>query len=156
MTVIGSDPGDDRRLFFLLDRAAHGFRERVDALCRTRLGISAVQLVVLMHLAHKDGLRHKELAAAIGTQPAAVTGLIDRMESAGLVRRRPDKDDARAQRLHISAAGRRAVDAARPMIAAANQMLADRFTPDELAIAARFLRTVGELPLDDLMPGDPP
>lgn len=155
MSIIGNDPGDDRRLFFLLDRAAHGFRERVDALCKNRLGISAVQLVVLMHLAHQDGLRHKDLAAAIGTQPAAVTGLIDRMETAGLVRRRADREDARAQRVHLTAAGRRAVDAARPMIAAANARLAERFTSDELAIAARFLRTVGELPLDDLMPGDP-
>lgn len=151
-----SAPAADRRLFFLLDRAAHAFRERVDAMCRARLGISAAQLAALLHLSRADGARAGEIAAAIGTSPAAVTGLCDRMEAAGLVRRRADADDARVQRVHLTAAGRRAAAAARPAIAAANAALAARFTPDELAIAARFLRTVGELDLAALPldPGD--
>jgi MarR family transcriptional regulator for hemolysin len=143
---------DERRLFFLLDRAAHGFRERVDAFCRARLGISAVQLVALMHLVREDGARAGQLAAAIGVGANAVTGLVDRMEAGGLVKRRVDRDDARAQRIHVTAAGRRAVDQARPLIQAANRLLAERFTRDELAIAARFLRTVGELDLATLAP----
>jgi DNA-binding MarR family transcriptional regulator len=145
-------PDDDRRLFFLLDRAAHQFRERVDAFCRARLGISAVQLVALMHLAREDGARAGQLAGAIGVGANAVTGLVDRMEAAGLVKRRADRDDARAQRIHLTAAGRRAVDQARPLIGAANRLLGERFTRDELAIAARFLRTVGELDLATLAP----
>ena len=87
-------PDDDRRLFFLLDRAAHAFRERIDAMCRARLGVSAVQLVALLHVARADGMRPGELAAALGTRAGAVTGLVDRMEAAGLVKRRADKDDA--------------------------------------------------------------
>lgn len=149
---MSSLPDDDRRLFFLLDRAAHSFRERVDAFCRAKLGISAVQLVALMHLGRSDGARHKELATAIGVQAGAVTGLVDRMEAAGLVRRKADRDDARAQRIHLTAAGRRAVDQTRPLIGAANRLLGERFTRDELAIAARFLRTVGELDLATLAP----
>lgn len=138
-------PDDDRRLFFLLDRAAHAFRERVDAMCRARLGISAVQLVALLHLAREDGERAKDLAAAIGVGAAAVTGLVDRMEARGLVERRADPDDARVQRVWVTAAGRDAAAAARPVIAQANRLLARKFTREELATAARFLRTVAEL-----------
>jgi len=147
---------DDRRLFFLLDRAAHTFRERIDALCRSRLGVSAVQLAALLHLSRHDGDRPTELAAAIATKPGAVTGLIDRMEAAGLVKRRADREDARVQRLHVTAAGRHAIAAARPVIAAANRVLADRFTPDELGTAARFLRVVADLDWGSLVPASSP
>ena len=147
-----SFPDDDRRLFFLLDRAAHAFRERIDAMCRARLGVSAVQLVALLHIARADGLRPGELAAALGTRAGAVTGLVDRMEAAGLVKRRADRDDARVQRLHVTAAGRHAIDSAKPVVAAANRLLAQRFSSDELATAARFLRAVADLDWESLVP----
>ncbi len=135
------------RLFMMLDRAAHGFRERFERLCRERAGVSAIQVVALMHLRAHDGARPGELAAAINVGPAAVTGLLDRMEAGGLVRRRVDPDDARAWRLHVTAAGKRAVAAARPLIGAANRALAAQFSADELAVVARFLRSV--VALDD-------
>ncbi len=133
------------RLFMLLDRAAHAFRERFERACRDRAGVSAIQLVALMHLRAHEGARPGELAGALRLGAAAVTGLVERMVAAGLVRRRPDPDDARAWRLFATASGKRATDAARPVIAAANAALAARFTPDELAVVARFLRAVAEL-----------
>jgi DNA-binding MarR family transcriptional regulator len=107
--------------------------------------VSAIQLVALMHLIGHDGARPSELASGLNLGAAAVTGLVDRMVAAGLVRRKDDPDDARAWRLHVTAAGRRAVDSARPVIAAANRALAARFTRDELEVVARFFRTVMEL-----------
>ncbi len=137
----------ERRLFLLLDRAAHRVRERLEQVCRERLGITAAQLGAVMHLASHDGARASELATALGVQPAAITGLCDRMETAGLVRRRPCPDDARVQRLWLTAAGRRAGAGSRPIIAAANRRLAEQFTRDELATVARFLAAIGELDL---------
>ncbi len=149
-------PPDDRKLFFLLDRAAHGFRERIDALCRARLRVSAAQLVALFYVSTRDGARPNEVARALGTRPAAVTGLVDRMEAAGLLKRREHKGDGRAQELHVTAAGRRAIEAAKPVLAAANQFLADRFTAEELVVVARFLRTIGELDLAAFATGASP
>ena len=140
-------PPSERRLFFLLDRAAHRVRERFEQLCRERLGVTTTQLLALLHLGRHDGARASELAAALAVQPAAVTGLCDRMEAAGLVRRRPCPDDARVQRLWLTAAGKKAAAGGRPIVETANRRLAEQFTPDELATVARFLAAVGELDL---------
>ncbi len=142
----------DPRLFLALDRAAHRVRERLEQLSRARLGVSSAQLGALLHLARHDGDRAGDVAQALGVQPAAITGLADRMEVAGLVRRRPCPDDARAQRVHLTAAGRRAADGGRALVAAANTALATRFTADELAVVARFLAEVSELDLAAAIP----
>jgi DNA-binding MarR family transcriptional regulator len=135
----------DPRLFLALDRAAHRVRERLEQACRARLGVSAAQLGALLYLARHDGARAGDLALALSVQPAAVTGLADRMEAAGLARRRPCPDDARVQRLHLTAAGRRAADGGHRLVVAANAALAARFSADELAVVSRFLAEVSEL-----------
>jgi DNA-binding MarR family transcriptional regulator len=138
----------DPRLFLALERAAHRLRERLEQVCQARLGVSAAQFGALLHLARHDGARAGDLAAALGVQPAAVTGLTDRMVAAGLVKKKPCPDDARVQRLHLTATGRRAAEGGRDLVAAANTALASRFTADELAVVARFLSEIRDLELD--------
>ncbi|MEZ4402452.1 MAG: MarR family transcriptional regulator [Kofleriaceae bacterium] len=144
----------DPRLFLALDRAAHRVRAQRERLCRDQLGISAAQLAALLFLARHDGARSGDLAEALAVQAAAVTGLVDRMARDGLVRRRTCPDDARAHRVHLTAAGRRAAAGGHAIVAAGNAALAARFSKDELATVARFLAEVGELTL--AVPAHPP
>jgi DNA-binding MarR family transcriptional regulator len=69
---------------------------------------------VLLHLseAPSDELRMRELAEAVVISKSGLTGLVDRMEQAGLVARRPDPDDRRAIAVSLTAAGRRRFRAA--------------------------------------------
>jgi DNA-binding MarR family transcriptional regulator len=127
------------RLFLLLDRAAHAVRHQLERRARSELGISVVQVGALLHLVGSAGCLHKQLAEALGVQPAAVSGLVDRMAAAGLVERRACAEDARAQRLHATPAGKRIVARARPIIAELQCALGAGFTRDELAVVARFL-----------------
>ncbi|WP_231724441.1 MarR family winged helix-turn-helix transcriptional regulator [Deinococcus actinosclerus] len=53
-----------------------------------------------------DGLTPGELAALLAVSPASVTGSLDRLEARGLLRRTPDAQDRRAQRIHLTDAGR--------------------------------------------------
>jgi MarR family transcriptional regulator, organic hydroperoxide resistance regulator len=127
------------RLFMLLDRAAHAVRQRLERRARSELGISMVQVAALFYLAEHDGCLHKHLAEALGIQPAGVSGLVDRMQTAGLVQCRTSKTDARAQHLHATAAGKKIAVAARPIVAAMQAELSAGFTDDELDVIARFL-----------------
>jgi DNA-binding MarR family transcriptional regulator len=132
------------RLFLLLDRAAHAVRQRLERRARDELDVSVVQLGALFHLVGRDGCLHKELAGALGIQPAAVSGLVDRMAAAGLVQRRTCADDGRAQRLHATAAGKRIAGKARPVVAELQAALIAGFTGAEIAIVARFLAAAAE------------
>ena len=127
------------KLFLLLDRASHAVRQRLERRARDELDASMVQVGALFHVASHDGCLAKELAEALGIQPAGVSGLVDRMQSAGLVQRKACAEDGRAQPLHITAAGRRAVGRALPLVAEMQGVLIEGFTGAEIAVVVRFL-----------------
>lgn len=134
------------RLFFLLDRAAHAVRQRLERRARDELGVSMVQLGALFYLVTSEGggCLSRQLADALGIQPAAVSGLVDRMAAAGLVQRRTCADDGRAQRLHATATGKRIAGQARPAVAQMQAALTEGFTDAEIAVVARFLAAAAE------------
>lgn len=127
------------RLFLLLDRAAHAVRQRLEKRAQAELGISMVQVGALFFLVEHEGSLHRELASALGIQPAGVSGLVDRMEAGGLVLRKTSSVDARAQHIHVTAAGRRIAAKAAPVVRDMQAALTEGFTPAELDIVARFL-----------------
>lgn len=135
-----------RRLFLLLDRASRVVRQRFERRAQAEFGVSMVQVGALFFLVEQDGCLHKELAQALAIQPAGLSGLIDRMEAAGLVQRRPVPDDARAQRLHATAAGRQIAARAAPLVRAAQDALTAGFTDAELDVVARFLTAAARTP----------
>jgi DNA-binding MarR family transcriptional regulator len=127
------------RLFWLLDRAAHAVRQRLEKRARAELGVSTVQVGALLFLVENDGCLHKHLAEALGIQPAAVSGLVERMHTAGLVQTRASQTDARAQHLHATATGKKLAAKAGPVIAEMQTALSTGFTAAELDVIARFL-----------------
>ncbi len=70
------------------------------------LGLYKGQPHVIELLAAQDGLSQGELGEAMRLQPATVTKMVQRMEQAGFVERRPDARDQRVSRVYLTAAGR--------------------------------------------------
>jgi DNA-binding MarR family transcriptional regulator len=71
-------------------------------------GINSIKpayLGVLLSLWNEDGLKANELGKRSGLEPSTMTGLIDRMERDGLVKRDPDPNDRRANRIHLTQKG---------------------------------------------------
>jgi DNA-binding MarR family transcriptional regulator len=94
-------------------------------------------------------LRVSELAAASHVSQPTATSLLQRLGDRGWVDRRPDPDDARAVRVRISRAGRRALAANRQVAAEAVRGRLERLTKaDRQALAAGLaaLRLVLEDP----------
>lgn len=60
-----------------------------------------------MQLWQNDGQTQAQLAEQLAVEPPTVTKMLQRMESAGLVTRKPDKQDRRAQRVYLTAKGKR-------------------------------------------------
>ena len=72
-----------------------------------RSGISAAKLSALSVLVFRGPQRLTMLAAAEQVKPPTMTRLVSAMEREGLVRRRRDRDDARAVRLEATRRGTR-------------------------------------------------
>jgi DNA-binding MarR family transcriptional regulator len=79
-----------------------------------RFGISGSQWGVLrnLHRAEQDGrpgLRLTDLCAMLLVRPPSVTGVVDRLERAGLVRREGVPTDLRAKQVSLTGRGRQLV-----------------------------------------------
>jgi DNA-binding MarR family transcriptional regulator len=115
--------------------------ERVEELCRfieflsarfkqsqlgftSRLEVSERELALLRALATDGPMITKELGGRFGVPVSTMTGLVDRMEKKGLVRRLPGKQDRRSIHLEATPAGTRALrEQARGIEAVARGML---------------------------------
>jgi DNA-binding MarR family transcriptional regulator len=96
------------RIFDLLPLLRRFVTARV-TLTGVDLGISLRQFAALRGI--RDGATSPgELARLWQVTPAVITGIVDRVESRGLVRREADPDDRRRLRLVLTEAGLRASD----------------------------------------------
>lgn len=133
--------GPNRRLIFLLSLANRRVQQRSS---EQEHGTTAAQAGVLFLLGAKNGALIGEVARALRVGPSGLSGLVDRMEAAGLVRRAPDGKDGRAVRLALTDQGWAAREVAKKRAATANALLAEGFSEDELDIVARWLSTVAD------------
>jgi MarR family transcriptional regulator, transcriptional regulator for hemolysin len=73
-------------------------------------GTTRAQWIVLFRLRQQEGLSQVDLAEVLELQPISLVRLLDRLVEHGLLERRPDPRDRRANRLFLTEAGRQLVD----------------------------------------------
>ena len=128
----------DRRLVFLLNVAQRRLQRWVAARM-DKDGVTATQSGLLIILGQRDGALMGEAGAALDLGPPGISGLVDRMTAAGLIKRRADPDDGRAWRLWLTPVGRAALAQSKAGLAEINAHLAEGFTNAEIDIVARWL-----------------
>lgn len=95
---------DHHFMFALADlqRAVRAYADQKAA----RYGITRAQWAVLVKLHREEGLQQGKLAKLLAIQPITLTRLIDRLCASGLVERRADVNDRRANCLYLTPAAR--------------------------------------------------
>lgn len=124
----------DRRLFLLIEIAARRLSREADARLRAEAGVSASQSAVLFLLLRRGERRMGSIGEVLALGAPAVTGLVARMESAGLVVKRKDATDRRGALVDLSEAGRRAAERADAVLRTFNAELGERLGEDEADI----------------------
>lgn len=99
----------ERDPLILLHDVARIMRTRFDQHARAH-GMTRAQWVILARLSRQPGLSQNEMAAICEVEPITVGRLIDRLETRGLVERRPDRGDRRIRRLHLLPAAQPILD----------------------------------------------
>lgn len=129
------------RLVFLLNVAQRRL-QRWMASQTQHSGVTAAQSGLLFVLGQRDGVSMGEAGAALDLGPPGISGLVDRMTAANLIRRRADPDDGRAWRLWLTPAGRAALAQSKAGLAEINARLTEGFTEAEIDVVARWLTTM--------------
>ena len=95
----------NREFCFSINDVARMIRTYADQKAR-QFGITRAQWVVLVRLDRFEGLKQSELADMLDLQPITLTRLLDRLSASGLIERRADPNDRRANRLYLTPAAR--------------------------------------------------
>lgn len=98
-----------RQLIAQLVESSRLLRNYIDHRAKTR-GTTRAQWIVLFRLRQQEGLSQVDLADVLELQPISLVRLLDRLVEHGLLERRPDPNDRRANRLFLTRAGRQLVD----------------------------------------------
>jgi DNA-binding MarR family transcriptional regulator len=128
----------DRQLVLLLNVAQRRLQRWVAARAEGS-GVTVAQSGLLFILGQRDGVPMGEAGAALELGPPGISGLVDRMIAANLIKRRADPDDGRAWRLWLTPTGRMALERAKAGLSEVNARLAEGFTEAELDVVARWL-----------------
>lgn len=105
----------------------------VHAVAPAGLDRDLADLLVRLMLAPGRQLRGVDITRQLFINPARTSRLIDRAETAGLVERRADPDDRRAQQVTVTSTGERvARDFAPLMLQVIERTVFDTFTEQEL------------------------
>ena len=105
----------------------------------TDIGLYAGQEMFLLHLWEHDGLTQSQLVEHMCVQPATVSKMLDRMEKAGLVMRRPDPEDSRVSRVYSTEQGRILQNAVSDVWGALEERTVAGFSTEERLLLRRLL-----------------
>lgn len=100
---------EDISFGYLLSDVTLLFRKHFDRRA-VKFGLTRAQWRATKMLYHREGLRQAELAEFLEMEPIAVGRVIDRLQTAGFVERRPDPKDRRAWRLYTTEQARVIID----------------------------------------------
>jgi len=134
-------PPDDR-LIYLIFTAQQKLRTHLgNVMVRENVRVTPAQAGILFLLAEKDGRTMSELSRILSIDNSTLTGLVDRLEKAGLARRDASPNDRRASHVYISPEGVQEMKKARSIVGRVNREITDGFTPEELASFKKILRS---------------
>lgn len=103
----------DENIGTMLAQVSRLIRRNFDARAR-QIGVTRPQWQVLSLLNHHAGINQGGLAEILEVEPITAGRMIDRLQEAGLVERRPDPADRRAWRLFLTERGSQQLDELRP------------------------------------------
>jgi len=112
------------------------------------LGLTRAQMQLLAYLVYHEGINQVGLADLLEIEPISLARLIDRMEQAGWVERRPDPRDRRAWLLFITEKAKplfaEMIEIGREVRAEALQGLAEAERDQVMALLMRVRRNLSD------------
>jgi DNA-binding MarR family transcriptional regulator len=138
-----SDQPERESIIFLFNAICRAQRGQLnDAL--TKIELYAGQEMMLWQLWREDGLTQSQMVERICVQPPTVSKMLDRLVSAGLVRRRPDAEDSRVSRVYLTEHGRDKERAVCDIWIGLERRMTEKLTLEERVLLRRLLLQVHE------------
>jgi DNA-binding MarR family transcriptional regulator len=137
----------DRPVTTRVSRLARLLRRAIDEQLEDH-GLTGVQWGLLNRLSRADGLVQADLGRRMAIEPATLTGIVQRLEREGWVRRTCDAENRRLQRVWLTEKARAALPALQRIQTRHRRRALAGLTPEDLARLEDYLaRIEGNLAL---------
>ena len=134
-------PTDDR-LIYLIFTAQQKLRTHLsNMMIRENVKVTPAQAGILFLLTEKGGRTMSELSQILSIDNSTITGLVDRLEKMGLVRRKASPSDRRASHVYVNPEGIDEMNKAKRIVGKVNQEIKNGFTVEELESFKKILRS---------------
>ncbi len=123
-------------------RANQVLRRQLDAHLAEQhsLTVSEVEVLMLLFKAEMRSMRRVDLAQEVRLSPSGITRMLDRLETAGLVAKRPCDEDARVSYAELTDEGAAELQAVMPRhYEALEQLMGARLSDEEIEQLADML-----------------
>lgn len=129
----------EQTLGFVIHDVARLLRRHFEQRAKAQdLGLTRAQCAVLARLSRQQGSSQVALAQILDIEPITLVPILDRLEAAGLISRKPDPRDRRANILELT-------EAARPALARILRVAQDVFAEAQAGIAPAEAQRLLEL-----------
>jgi len=136
-------PPSDDRFIYLLFTAQQKIRNHLNSALTARgVKVTTAQSGILFLLKHRDGRTMTELSTILAVDNSTLTGLADRLERAGFIRRDANPEDRRSSRLYLTPSGREECEKAKEVIRAVNRQVKEDLPEADLDIFRSILQGI--------------
>lgn len=130
----------DDRLIYLMARTGHRLKEYIRArMLEDDIKISQTQGGILFLLDERGALSMSDISNAFDVDNSAITGMVDRLERAGYVVRKPHVSDRRVNLVSITEAGRSEAARSKGVVKEVNAKIKEGFSAEEIEVFKRVL-----------------
>jgi len=137
----GSMAKEDR-LIYLVFTAQQKLRTYLkNAMNEAGVTITPAQSAILFLLKKRNGQTMSELSQELSIDNSTLTGLVDRLERAGFVKRNASAADRRASHVYITNSGNDEIERAKDVIRRVNDRIREDFTEEEMASFKKILKS---------------
>jgi DNA-binding MarR family transcriptional regulator len=121
------------RLLFLISKVCQKLITHLqNAFSESGIEVTPIQVMLLFFLRKSDGSSLTQISQGLMLENPTVTGLVDRLEKSGYVKRSAHPDDRRVYLVNLTEKGNRVANKALPIVKKLNEEIKKGFSKDEI------------------------
>jgi DNA-binding MarR family transcriptional regulator len=121
------------RLIFLISKVCQKLIINLQkAFSASGIEVTPIQVMLLFFLQKNDGLNLTQISQGLMLENPTVTGLIDRLEKSGYVKRSDHPNDRRVYLVYLTEEGNRVANKALPIVRRLNEQIKEGYTKEEI------------------------
>jgi DNA-binding MarR family transcriptional regulator len=125
-------PVEDRFIFLISKVCQKLITNLQKSFSESGIEVTPIQVMLLFFLQQNDGLSLTQISQGLMLENPTVTGLIDRLEKSGYVKRSDHPNDRRVYLVHLTEKGKKVAKKALPIVKKLNEQIKAGYSKGEI------------------------